>query len=62
MHTLFENGIPEISELEYYIKDDIVRHGARMLDVEKKLSNALADAVSTLIRTGSTRGANKFPI
>ncbi|KZT33790.1 hypothetical protein SISSUDRAFT_1027315 [Sistotremastrum suecicum HHB10207 ss-3] len=44
LHTLFENGIPEISELEYYIKDDIVRHGARMLDVEKKLSNALADA------------------
>ncbi|KAF8132050.1 hypothetical protein EV363DRAFT_1449731 [Boletus edulis] len=44
LHTLFESGITKIQDLERYIKDDVIRHGARLTDLEKKLVNAFREA------------------
>ena len=46
MHTLFESGITKIQDLERYIKDDVIRHGSRLADLEKKLVNAYREATS----------------
>ncbi|KIJ15637.1 hypothetical protein PAXINDRAFT_169074 [Paxillus involutus ATCC 200175] len=46
LHTLFESGITKIQDLERYIKDDVVRHGARLTDLEKKLVSAYREATS----------------
>ena len=53
LHTLFESGVTRIHELERYIKDDVVRYGARLNDLEKKLTAAYEEAVrGSLIRFG----------
>ncbi|KAG0701178.1 hypothetical protein DFH29DRAFT_990202 [Suillus ampliporus] len=44
LHTLFESGVTRIQDLERYIKDDIVRHGSRLVDLEKKLVGAYREA------------------
>ncbi|KAG2073241.1 hypothetical protein BDR04DRAFT_1152331 [Suillus decipiens] len=41
---LFESGIARIQDLERYIKDDVVRHGSRLVDLEKKLVGAYREA------------------
>ncbi|KAG9312248.1 hypothetical protein JVU11DRAFT_7549 [Chiua virens] len=46
LHTLFESGITKIQDLERYIKDDVIRHGSRLVDLEKKLVNAYREATS----------------
>lgn len=46
LHTLFESGITRINDLERYIKDDVVRYGGRLSELEKKLGNAYREAVS----------------
>lgn len=47
LHTLFESGIARMSELERYVKDEIIRHGSRLTELEKKLANAYNEAVSS---------------
>lgn len=49
MHTLFESGITRINDLERYIKDDVIRYGGRLSELEKKLANAYQEAVSPAI-------------
>lgn len=51
LHTLFESGVTRIHDLERYIKEDVVRYGSRMADLEKKLSNAYAEAVRAICFT-----------
>lgn len=46
LHTLFESGTTKIQDLERYIKDDVVRYGSRLGDLEKKLVGAYREAVS----------------
>ena len=46
LHTLFESGTTRIYELDSYIKDDVIRYGGRLAELEKKLANAYRDAVS----------------
>ncbi|KAI0365089.1 hypothetical protein BV20DRAFT_1028716 [Pilatotrama ljubarskyi] len=46
LHTLFESGITRIGDLERYIKDDVVRYGGRLSDLEKKLANAYREATT----------------
>ena len=48
LHTLFESGTARISELERYVKDEIIRHGSRLTELEKKLANAYNEAVSSI--------------
>ena len=49
MHTLFESGITRINDLERYVKDDVVRYGGRLAELEKKLANAYREAVWCLV-------------
>lgn len=46
LHTLFESGTSKIQDLERYISDDVVRHGSRLADLEKKLVTAYRDATA----------------
>ncbi|KAI1790367.1 hypothetical protein LXA43DRAFT_511803 [Ganoderma leucocontextum] len=46
LHTLFESGITQIGDLERYIKDDVLRYGGRLTDLEKKLGNAYREATT----------------
>lgn len=48
MHTLFESGVTRIYDLERYIKDDVIRYGGRLSELEKKLANAYREAVGGL--------------
>lgn len=48
LHTLFEGGTTKIQDLERYIKDDVVRYGGRLGDLEKKLVGAYRDVVSVV--------------
>lgn len=50
MHALFSSGITHVNELERYIKDDILRWGTRISDLEKKLNNAHEELVSIQIK------------
>ena len=47
MHALFGSGTTQVNELERYIKDDILRNGSRLADLEKKLINAYEEVVCT---------------
>ncbi|EPQ55264.1 hypothetical protein GLOTRDRAFT_138865 [Gloeophyllum trabeum ATCC 11539] len=44
LHTLFESGTTKIQDLERYIKDDVIRYGSRLGELEKKLVTAYTDA------------------
>ncbi|GJE98207.1 hypothetical protein PsYK624_144300 [Phanerochaete sordida] len=47
LHTLFESGVTRAPyDLERYIKEDVVRYGNRMNDLEKKLSHAYSEATA----------------
>ncbi|KAI0752833.1 hypothetical protein C8Q80DRAFT_1351282 [Daedaleopsis nitida] len=46
LHTLFESGITRINDLERYIKDDVIRYGGRLSELEKKLANAYREATT----------------
>ncbi|KAG1836339.1 hypothetical protein C8R48DRAFT_782978 [Suillus tomentosus] len=48
LHTLFESGIAKIQDLELYIKDDVIRHGSRLINLEKKLVGAYRKAVELI--------------
>lgn len=48
LHTLFESGTAKVSELDRYVKDDIIRYGSRLSELEKKLANAYSDAVRVI--------------
>ena len=47
LHSLFESGVSRIQGLERYITDDIVRHGNRLNDLEKKIVNVYQEFTST---------------
>ncbi|KAI8971000.1 hypothetical protein BD414DRAFT_501326 [Trametes punicea] len=46
LHTLFESGITRINDLERYIRDDVIRYGGRLSELEKKLANAYREATT----------------
>ncbi|KZT22458.1 hypothetical protein NEOLEDRAFT_1097621 [Neolentinus lepideus HHB14362 ss-1] len=46
LHTLFESGTTKIQDLERYVKDDIIRYGSRLGELEKKLVNAYSEAAT----------------
>jgi transcriptional activator SPT7 len=50
LHALFEAGVPDVRDLERYIQEDVVRHGVRMGELEKKLVTAYNDTVRALWR------------
>ncbi|KAI0800213.1 hypothetical protein C8Q74DRAFT_1363991 [Fomes fomentarius] len=46
LHTLFESGVTRINDLERYVKDDVIRYGGRLSELEKKLANAYREATT----------------
>ncbi|KAG1894679.1 uncharacterized protein F5891DRAFT_1254828 [Suillus fuscotomentosus] len=49
LHTLFESGVTRIQDLERYIKDNVVWHELRLVDLEKKLVGAYRETVKTQV-------------
>ena len=43
LHALFEGGITSVRDLEHYITDDVVRHGTRLNELEKKVLGAFSE-------------------
>lgn len=52
LHTLFSHGTTRIQDLERYITDDVLRHGNRLLELEKKLANAYAQEAAAAVENG----------
>ncbi|KAI8376113.1 uncharacterized protein BYT42DRAFT_614896 [Radiomyces spectabilis] len=46
LHTLYENGICALSDLESYITDDIERYSHRLDDVQRRLDTSYQDLLS----------------
>ncbi|KZV63639.1 hypothetical protein PENSPDRAFT_757821 [Peniophora sp. CONT] len=45
LHTLFEGGVREPEELDAYIREDVLRHGNRLAELEKKVHSAFGELV-----------------
>jgi transcriptional activator SPT7 len=45
-HTLYDNGIEAIQELEEYITDDIEKYGHRLNDIQRKLTSSYNELVN----------------
>lgn len=50
-HTLYENGILDISELEGYVHDDIERNINRLDDVKRRLQASYQDMLTVTCST-----------
>ncbi|KAF8260333.1 hypothetical protein EI94DRAFT_1748778 [Lactarius quietus] len=59
LHSLFESGVSRIQNLERYITDDIVRHGNRLNDLEKKIVNVYQELTSAEAIDDDTLFANE---
>jgi transcriptional activator SPT7 len=47
LHSLFESGVSRIQGLERYITDDVARHGNRLNELEKKITNVYQEFTSS---------------
>lgn len=47
LHSLFESGVSRIAALDKYISDDIRRHGNRLSELEKKITNVYQEFTAT---------------
>jgi transcriptional activator SPT7 len=45
-HTLYDNGVMCIQDLEDYIHDDIEKYGHRLNDVHRKLTSSYNELVN----------------
>lgn len=43
MHSLLENGLSDISQLEFYLRHDVQQHGAKLSDLSFRLRSAYED-------------------
>ncbi|KAG0172229.1 Transcriptional activator spt7 [Apophysomyces sp. BC1034] len=46
IHTLYDNGVMDLSELESYVVDDVDRYGHRLEDLHRKLELSYQDILS----------------
>ncbi|KAF7724387.1 Transcriptional activator spt7 [Apophysomyces ossiformis] len=46
MHTLYDNGVMDLSELESYVVDDVERYGHRLEELHRKLESSYQDILS----------------
>lgn len=47
LHALYENGGLAPADIEAHIKDDIEKEGAKLADMDKKVTQAYMDVVSS---------------
>ncbi|GAA5801474.1 hypothetical protein HPULCUR_006922 [Helicostylum pulchrum] len=52
LHTLYENGIMNISELESYVHDDVERGSSRLDDLHRRLQTSYQDLLSGPVQEG----------
>jgi transcriptional activator SPT7 len=45
LHTLFENGTTELSQLDSYIRDDVEAYGAKLSDLSTRMQKAFMESV-----------------
>ncbi|KAI7834946.1 hypothetical protein BX661DRAFT_175819 [Kickxella alabastrina] len=45
-HALYDNGIEDLGELEYYARGDVAKHHTKLCEVQKKLSKAFQDTMA----------------
>ncbi|KAJ2890589.1 Transcriptional activator spt7, partial [Coemansia aciculifera] len=45
-HSLYANGVEDLSELEYYMRGEVGKHSNKLLDLQKKLSKAYQDTMA----------------
>ncbi|KAI8066805.1 hypothetical protein BC940DRAFT_257389 [Gongronella butleri] len=46
LHTLYENGVTQLTQLDTYIHDDVERYGYRLDDVHRRLQSSYQDLVN----------------
>src|SRR5487761_1468679 len=59
LHSLLESGVSQIQGLEKYITDDVARHGNRLNELEKKITNVYQEFTSTEAIDDDTLFANE---
>lgn len=47
LHALFEGGVRETADLDGYIREDVLRHGTRLAELEKKVHSAFGELGGT---------------
>ncbi|KAJ2742059.1 Transcriptional activator spt7 [Coemansia sp. BCRC 34301] len=45
-HSLYANGVEDLSELEYYMRGEVGKHSNKLQDLQKKISKAYQDTMS----------------
>ncbi|CAI2172242.1 14779_t:CDS:10 [Funneliformis geosporum] len=56
--TLYENGATSFKDLESYVRDDIVRYGSKLKEIQRRLVNAYKDS---LIQPDNTEAEEDLP-
>ncbi|KAJ1675740.1 Transcriptional activator spt7 [Spiromyces aspiralis] len=52
-HSLYENGVESLDDLEYYIRDDLGRTGLRLNDINRKLEATYRELISSEMSGGT---------
>ncbi|KAK3835424.1 MAG: hypothetical protein JOS17DRAFT_681839, partial [Linnemannia elongata] len=52
LHTLHENGVSGVGDLEGYIREDVERYGNKLQDIHRKLETSYTDVVNTTLNEG----------
>ncbi|KAJ2110696.1 Transcriptional activator spt7, partial [Coemansia sp. RSA 922] len=45
-HSLYDNGVEDLSELEYYMRGEVGKHSNKLLDLQKKILKSYQDSMS----------------
>ncbi|KAJ1996109.1 Transcriptional activator spt7, partial [Coemansia thaxteri] len=45
-HSLYSNGVEDLSELEYYMRGEVRKHGNKLLELQKKIVKSYQDSMS----------------
>lgn len=48
LHTLYENGVGSVGELEGYIREDVERYGNKLQDIHRKLELSYTETINGL--------------
>ncbi|KAF9902075.1 Transcriptional activator spt7, partial [Lobosporangium transversale] len=48
LHTLYENGVSSVGELEGYIREDVERYGNKLQEVHRKLESSYTDTINNI--------------
>lgn len=49
LHTLYENGVNNISELESYVRDEIERYGTKLGDIHRRLDATYNEIINVSV-------------